>query len=182
MKISIVINQCCKWFFLGVCCCFTPAVLPATAEPTASMQESDSEWHKLPSQQFVMFMDNPKFDSIVIYVKKKLKYENKMPMDEKVKFHDENKKVKEFISALKGKITIHHSGSHSLEYEAHFPTRGGDTSTRIYNVNDNYWVGLNYPGFKIKGRGHYVVSAEFYSRSDEFNDYMIGLKKTYGTK
>ncbi|MBJ3591878.1 hypothetical protein JGC56_12140 [Salmonella enterica subsp. enterica serovar Saintpaul] len=182
MNNSIVINQFCKWFFLGVCCCFTTAVLSVTTEPTASTQESDSEWHKLPSQQFVIFMDNPKFYSIAIYVKKKIKYYQDMPISESIKFHDENKKVRGFISALKGKITIHHSGSHSLEYEATFPMQGLGVGELIYNINESYWVGVNYPGFSIKGRGHYVISAEFYSRSNDFNDYMIGLEQVYGTK
>lgn len=182
MNDSIVINPFFKWFFLGVCCCFTPVVLSVTTEPTASTQESDSEWHKLPSQQFVMFMDNPRFDSITIYVKKKIKYHQSMTMDESIKFNDENIKIKKFISELKGKITIHHSGAHSLEYEATFPMQGLGVGELIYNINENYWVGVSYPGFSIKGTGHYVISAEFYSRSDDFNDYMIGLEQIYGTK
>ena len=141
-------------------------------------------WHKLPPQQFVVFIDEPKVDSIYIYVKRNLKYikENR-PEGYFQKYLDEGRRIRHFISSLKGVVKVYHSNSNSLIYERRFPFNDDDVvAGEVSDADGNEWVGLGFDGFNKKLIANFVVSTEFYSCSNEFSEYMVGFKQAYGTK
>lgn len=141
-------------------------------------------WHKLPPQQFVVFIDKPKVDSIYIYVKRKLKYLGEgRPEGYFQKYLDEGRRIRYFIRELKGVVKVYHSNSNSLVYERHFPFHDDDVvGGEVRDADGNEWVGLGFDGFNKKLIANFVVSTDFYSCSNEFSEYMVGLKQAYGTK
>lgn len=162
-------------------------VLPSVAfavqgEIPVLLQENKTEWHKLPSQQFVVFLDKKKVDYIQIYVKKKLNFREGMSDKDWQAYKQEEVLIYKFIRELKGKVSVFHSGANSLGYEIIFPGKDESLGENIHDANGDEWLGLMYPGFPLRGTANYVVSTEFYSTSDDFNDYMIGFEQTYGTK
>lgn len=91
--------------------------------------------------------------------------------------------IYKFIRGLKGKVSVFNSGAYSLVHEINFPGKDENLDENIYDANDDEWLGLIYPNFPLKGTSkNYVVSTEFYSTFDDFNDYMVGFEKIYGTK
>jgi len=179
VNMSLCNNKFCKWIFLGALCCASNQAFSETLEKIVSVSES-KKFHKLPPQQFVIFMENPNIQHIKILVKRKIKYRLDMSKEERLAYAEERNKIHSFITSLKGKISV--NWDKSLEYAVNFPTPelgGGGT---YYDANGNEWESITYPGFIIKGTGDYVISSEFYSNSDEFDDYMIALTRAYGTK
>lgn len=80
-------------------------------------------------------------------------------------------------------VKVYHSNSNSLVYERHFPFHDDDVvGGEVRDADGNEWVGLGFDGFNKKLIANFVVSTDFYSCSNEFSEYMVGLKQAYGTK
>ena len=176
------VNKFCECILCGGLFVLTAVAFSAPIENPVLLQENKTEWHKLPSQQFVVFLDKKKVGNIQVYVKKKLKFREGMSVKDWQAYKQEEVLIYKFIRELKGKVSVFHSGANSLDYEIIFPRKDENLGENIHDANGDEWLGLIYPGFPLRGAANYVVSTEFYSASDDFNDYMIGFEQTYGTK
>ncbi|HEB4876755.1 TPA: hypothetical protein R0C45_005009 [Kluyvera ascorbata F0526] len=144
-------------------------------------QDEKTVLYKLLPQQFVIYIDNEEFDYINIYVEQNLTYYKDMPKTEFSKYIAEWKDVGYFASQLEGKIYIYHQGSPAEpEYEISLPSNKSQQTT--IHTKGKEWVGISIPGIKIKGKGNFVIKSELYSKSNQYNSYMIGFEKNYGTK
>ena len=185
MKISLL-----KYIFL-VSIIMTPIIAISDVKVPGAVIVNDGAitnncngWHKLPPQQFVVFIDKPKVDSIYIYVKRKLKYLGEgRPEGYFQKYLDEGRRIRGFIRELKGVVKVYHSNSNSLVYERRFPFNDGDVvGEEVSDADGNEWVGFGFDGFNNELIANFVISTEFYSCSNEFSEYMVGLEQIYGTK
>lgn len=72
------VNKFREYILCGGLFMLIPVALSAPGESPVLLQENKNEWHKLPSQQFVVFLDKKNFDYVQVYVKKKLKFHEGM--------------------------------------------------------------------------------------------------------
>jgi len=157
----------------------------ALAIEQTDVKNKDQTWHKVSDQHVVMYINEPHFYTLEILVKKKHPYYKGWTQQEQEDSNSETSKIYNFIKNMKGTITVYNSDKKQNIIARKFPFQLNMKvffNTSYFTENRGEWEGIYFDVGDIKQPGNYIITSELYAESHEYNEVMIGLIGTYGTK